>query len=326
MSNDTQQVPKSALNFTVGEFVLGDNGDGAKSAPFRMVARSGKPIDHWYWGSVVHDLSGMRAKGRIPIDYAHDEREVIGYANHFSTDDGDLEVSGALVPYKESDKASEVIFKSKAGVPYEASINFGGDGIRVERLSDGAKTTVNGYELTGPATIIRSWPLRGVAVCPYGADSNTSTSLKEGDTITVEIEDAEMPEEALVKDPDQQEDNQPVEEAREAVESTDTVDIDNAEVAEAQPATVEAELTSHQTEGARFLEAFGDRGGVWFAQGKSFDEATQLFIAEVVAERDDLRQKLSASQGLGEQEPVSFVSADQPKKTRAIRIMGKVYD
>ena len=39
--------------------------------------------------------------------------------------------------------------------------------------------------------------------------------------------------------------------------------------------------------GKRFLEAFGQQGAVWFVEGKSFDEATQLHVA-------DLRGQLAA--------------------------------
>jgi hypothetical protein len=84
--------------------------------------------------------------------------------------------SGALVPFKDSDRATEIIFKRKEGVPYQASINFGGDGIEIEEVSEGQTAFVNGYELKGKATIIRKFPLRGVALCPYGADENTDAS------------------------------------------------------------------------------------------------------------------------------------------------------
>jgi hypothetical protein len=87
-----------------------------------------------------------------------------------------MEVSGALVPYKENDRASEIIFKMGQGVPYESSINFGGDGIKVEEVPDGESVEVNGAQFSGPGIVIREWPLRGVAVCPYGADMNTNSN------------------------------------------------------------------------------------------------------------------------------------------------------
>jgi hypothetical protein len=116
-------------------------------------------------------------KPRLPIDYVHDDKEILGYLNHFDSKSGDLIVSGALVPYKESDRASEIMHKHRQGVPYEASMNFGGDGIKIQEVAQGEVADVNGYQFEGPGIIIREWPLRGVAICPYGADQNTESSV-----------------------------------------------------------------------------------------------------------------------------------------------------
>jgi hypothetical protein len=45
--------------------------------------------------------------------------------------------------------------------------------------------------VTGPATVIRKWTLRGLAVCPYGADRQTATEFDagNGDTATVQFLD-----------------------------------------------------------------------------------------------------------------------------------------
>jgi hypothetical protein len=188
-AKDFTRIPAGACTLVVGEFELGDNGEGAKSAPVRLVARSGKAIEHWYWGNVVHDLAGMRLhKSRLPIDYVHDSKEIIGYLNRFDTSSGDLVTTGALVPYKDGDRATEILHKMKAGVPYEASINFGGDGIKVEEVFAGQTVEVNGAQFVGPGVIVREFPLRGVAICPYGADANTSSNaLSESKTYTAAV-------------------------------------------------------------------------------------------------------------------------------------------
>jgi hypothetical protein len=180
-------IPQSACVFSVGEFEYEDNGENSKSAPVKLKARSGKAIDHWYWGKVVHDFAGMRlSKNRISIDYVHDPKEVIGYLNNFDIKTGDLIASGALVPFKDSDRATEIIHKMKQGVPYEASINFAGDGIALEEVQEGQNINVNGFELSGPAVVVREWNLRNVAICPLGADMNTETvgMFSEGKTVT----------------------------------------------------------------------------------------------------------------------------------------------
>lgn len=162
-----------------GEIELGAGAAAGKSktSPVKLKARSGQPIEHWYWGRIVHDLSGMRLhKNRLPIDYAHNDAEVLGYLNHFETDSGDLITSGAITPFNDSDRASEVLHKMREGVPYEASIFFGGDGIKLQEVAEGEISPVNGYDFEGPGIIVREWPLRGVAICPYGADQNTESS------------------------------------------------------------------------------------------------------------------------------------------------------
>ena len=183
-----KDVPKAACMMTISEVELGDNGDEAKTAPIRLKARSGDYIEHWYWGRVVHDLSGMKlSKSRLAVDYAHNDDEVLGYLNKFDIASGDLIASGALTPWREDDRASEVLWKMRSGVPYEASIFFGGNGIKLEEVDEGQSMEVNGRRFDGPGVIIREWPLRGVAICPYGADQNTEASaFAQSETVPAE--------------------------------------------------------------------------------------------------------------------------------------------
>lgn len=65
------------------------------------------------------------------------------------------------------------------------------------------------------------------------------------------------------------------------------------------------------TDGKRFLSAFGAQGGVWFAEGKTYAEARDLFTASLQAECEklgkqvaDLKKQLTAARG--EAEPVPF--------------------
>lgn len=319
MESETRPIPLCALRFSVGEFQLGDNGQDAKTAPFRMVARSGKPIDHWFWGRVVHDLSGMHHKGRVPIDYVHDDKEIIGYANKFDVSTGDLEASGALVPYKDSDRASEVIHKSRQGVPYEASINFGGDGIEVEKIPDGMSAQVNGYEFAGPGIVVRQWPLRGIAVCPYGADANTTSEFSNDKTVQVRYTDManKTPEAAEL-----------LTEESQAVDEVTVAETEEPQADEA-PEAVDAEepkeeLTRSLEEGKRFLSKFGEIGAVWFIDGMTFDEARDKFEAMLQERIGELESKL-ATVPSGEAAPASYSEA-KPKRKPLVRIAGKQYD
>lgn len=322
----TKQVPVGACRFDA-QLEVGDNGPDSKTAPFKMVARTGDAIEHPYWGRVVHDLSGMLThKPRLPIDFNHDPDEVIGYANRFDHSSGDLEVSGALVPYKDSDRASEIVHKQRNGVPYEASIDFSGARLKVEEVPEGEPVEVNGRQFVGPLNIIRQWSLRGVAVCPYGADRNTMTAFSNSEaTQEVEIMAAEI-----------KEDKPEVEEAPVAAEAVEaTPDTDKAEAAEAVEATPEATEAEQAPEpqpepaqlsapGQKYLDSFGDQGGVWFAQGKSYEECQSLFVDKLRDENEQLRAKLGAVDA-GEESPVKFSGEDRSKgekKNRGIRFAG----
>jgi hypothetical protein len=61
-------------------------------------------------------------------------------------------------------------------------------------------------------------------------------------------------------------------------------------------------------EGGRFLAAFGERGAVWFAQGKTFAEATELHTAELQAgaEAEQVARDEEAGQAAARQK--SFVA------------------
>ena len=338
-ARQTGHVPASALRMVVGPFELGDNGEGAKSAPIRMKARTAQPVQHWFWGQVVHDMAGMHLhKDRLPIDYVHNPAEVIGYLNHFSAGADGLEVSGALVPYKDSDRASEIIHKARAGVPYEASINFGGPGIKVEEVAEGQAAQVNGYRFDGPGIIVREWPLRGVAVCPYGADMNTRSELAQDQSIPVTF--TQSGKEPPMSEP------KPAEAAPPAVATAPAVDAPKTEAsAEAAPAAVDTEkqdapapaappaapdaaaLADARAECKRFLDAFGPKGGEWFAAGKTFAEAQALHAADLRAENEALKTRLAALDR-GEKAPVAFQpeKRDDARAKRRAELKDKVGD
>jgi len=254
MSNETitRDIPAAACLLNVGEFQYLRKNETDRSGSLRLVARSGQPIEHWFWGRIVHDLSGMRLhKQRLPVDYVHDPKEIIGYLNRFEIENGDLVTSGALVPFKDNDRATEIMHKMDAGVPYEASINFGGDGIKVEELAEGQTTSVNGFQFDGPGVVVREWPLRGVAICPYGADMNTeSATFAGGKSNTIKatvLAVAETTTKENVMENDTSVEVAPVEEPKPELEQSEQAEVtaeatvaEVAEEAKAEPVAVEA--------------------------------------------------------------------------------------
>lgn len=276
--NKFDNIPAEACLCTVAELELGDNGENAKSAPVQLVARSGGSIEHWFWGRVVHDMSGLHMhKSRLPIDFVHDPKEVIGYLNKFDTSSGDLVTSGALVPFKESDRATEIIHKMGEGVPYEASINFGGDGIKLEEVPEGMTTEVNGRQFDGPGVIIREWPLRGVAICPYGADANTESSALAGNTAksykaTVFTSEPTKTEEITM--------------SKEQVESVEVLAEEKAEAVELAEVVEKEELIAEADEGKELEEAVEVEEAEEKAEGEEPVEAEAVEAEEAEAEEE----------------------------------------
>ena len=323
--HDFNAIPAAACQFAGGQVMLGDNGEKAKTAPVKIKARSGQPIEHWFWGHVVHDLAGMRThKNRLPIDYAHNDSEVLGYLNHFDSSSGDLIASGAIIPFTEQDRASEVLFKMGEGVPYEASIFFGGDGIKLQQLAEGEVSPVNGYDFEGPGVIIREWPLRGVAICPYGADAHTeSAALSKGQTFTAEPwenenEEIQMSEESTAVDVEVQP------EAAEAVEelAVETQAEEAEEVAEEAPAT-EEEPAAEEEPVTELADASADAVRARLtaveadhAQAVQRADEAEALNATVTAERDSITEELRATT-----EALNAVNAERDELQRKLDVL-----
>ena len=180
----TQSVPKKALQFDSTLQFAAEGGDDPSLVPISMLGRSAKPIYHWYWGNVVHDMAGFSTHHpTVAVDYRHDDEEPIGFLDQFTADNNGLNVSGKLVsldPANPDDRVSQLKKLSKAGVPFQASIFF--ETSKIENVQPGASAEVNGYSIDGPAIIVRQWSLRGMAVCLYGADGRTHSKFSDDDS------------------------------------------------------------------------------------------------------------------------------------------------
>jgi len=186
MKTNSKTIPARAAFFNA-DLEFSQNKPTDKTAKIKILGRTGDAIDHWFFGKVVHDMSGMKLhKNKLTIDYNHNADEIVGYLNKFDIETGDLISSGVLTPFKEGDRASELIFKMKEGVPYEASINFSDETV-LEEIEEDEEVEVNNRSFTGPLTVIREWGLRNIAVCPLGADKNTSSELFSDSKETVEV-------------------------------------------------------------------------------------------------------------------------------------------
>ena len=296
MPVESKKVPRNALCLTIGALQLAaqeGEADAAPRAKVSMRARSGQALHHWYWGQLVHDMAGFTpAADRIPIDYCHFDTEVLGYLDSFDAKPEGLDVAGEVISFDGKDRSAEVIHKQKAGIPYQASIYFVPEAI--EEVLAGGSAEVNGFTIQGPATIVRKWSCRGVAICPYGYDPDTETKFAarlggEVDVLVSRKEDSAM-------------------------------SVDNTNPAPANRDQLTAELK-------KYTDRFGAENGVkWFTDGKSYEQALELHVgvqAEQLAAKEkelgETQQKLGAI-NRGEESGATFADGEKTKKSLAAMV------
>jgi hypothetical protein len=131
------------------------------------------------------------------------------------------------------------------------------------------------------------------------AEAVEVTEAVEAEVTEVEEEtvEAEATEEAAAVDPVEQAVETPAEEAQPVVEPTEQEKL--------------------REQGKAFVDAFGERGAVWFLEGKTFTEAQGLRIDELQAEVERLTalvsEKPSTASGVSrtdaapESKPKSFI-------------------
>lgn len=110
------------------------------------------------------------SKERVPLDYNHNEEEVIGYVENFQCTADAITADGVVLIGDESSDAAKTFAQNiEGGVPFEASAFLDLSEAESVELEDGVT------EWSGAL-------IRGVAVCPYGTDRKTTVSLKLGET------------------------------------------------------------------------------------------------------------------------------------------------
>lgn len=87
-------------------------------------------------------------------------------------------------------------------------------------------------------------------------------------------------------------------------------------------ATVETEASSRD-EAKQFVEVFGANGGVWFAEGLSFEQCRDRQVEQLRKEIESLQSKLAARPLDGEESPVSFDSGERKRNGFASKIKVK---
>ena len=310
-------VPAHAfmLGGEASRFALEGVAAGETKIPVSIVALSGRAVNHHYWETIVLDLAGFsQISTRLALDYCHDDTDIVGYIDEAKVEDNSLLCSGALVPFKENDRASEIHAKSNAGVPYEASLLW--QGSRIEFVHEGVAVTVNGEEHVGPLYVAREWTVRGVAVCPHGVDPWTSTEFSasssrktchvfsastppETPTMSDEADDKKTDDKKTTAE-EKPADEAPEKEAEDAKEGEDEKPAD-----EKKPCTCGA---AEQFSGSRFMADFGDvQGAQYFARGLTHAQATVEHIKFQAGVIEELQKAAPAGAAGG----TRFSASDQ---------------
>lgn len=157
----------------------------------------------------VKTETAQSSKERVPLDFDHDDKSVVGYAENFQFNENEITADGVVLLGEESpDDAKTFAQNIDGGVPFEASPLLD---LSEAEAAEGADGVV---EYSGAI-------IRGVAICPYGTDRNTVVSLKFGESnFKVQFKKGDKMEEKKVSIEDQKKDDSknPREELEEMIE------------------------------------------------------------------------------------------------------------
>jgi hypothetical protein len=286
--NTTKQAPASAFAFAASECKFADPTERVgklQRMPVNVLARTGKPVFHWYWDWIVHDLDGMSHKPTIAFDYRHDPDEPIGVANTFEVKNGNLYLSGELISRDPEDEAAKIMDLGPAGVPYEQSIHFDPRSVQLEYLPEGTQTIVNGEQVNGPLTIVRKWELLRCAFCLTGVDGGTQTFFEsKGQADAAALFDlnwkgSQMTKTTEASKPGEQGSSDVGKEAN-AGKQAETAAVVNIDLA-AERSKFEAELKSGLK---RFTDKFGmEDGASYFTESLTYEAALEKHNAKLEA-------------------------------------------
>lgn len=174
------------LNVPANALMLSNKQRGSvtsKDSVIEMTAYSGGVIkNHFYWGNLIIDLSGMSfPKKKYPILENHDTDRKIGFTKNVSVN-GSLFIVGDFVDTPESQKFKKL---SKEGFPYEASIYAIPTSIK--KIEEGEKVKVNGMTVEGPASIWQRSIFRECSCCTFGFDQNTESRALSQDHLKLSL-------------------------------------------------------------------------------------------------------------------------------------------
>lgn len=323
-------APGEAFSFTAAGS-LAAKGSGAKQKPTRdanghyrfavqLLARSPEPINHWYWGRIAHELSGVRLNGdRVALDWMHRSDETCG-SGAIRVDSDGLWVEGEVLSFSPQDVGDQIVDRLVAGVPLEASIQFDMEnGCVVEWIAKNMSVICNGKSLEGEAVVFRQWMLRRVAICASGYDPGTRTKALS-DAFHFGPRDVAI---TRLSQPATEPEKKPMSKTEEA-NAGEPADASKPE--EKSPEKAAPKFAVDVLD--RFVDRFGAENGVkWLREGLSFEQALERHVG-LLQERLTAAEKKNAdlaeankAVNLGHDKPATF-STDEKKDEQAAPAAG----
>ena len=141
-----------------------------------IVGYNGGKMAVGYWGDVVIDLAGLKAKDAVPILLNHDAwtiNAVLGMTDAVENDGKKLKLSGAIMA--DDDISRPVLSLARNGYKFQASV--GVTPSKYKEVDAGDKVEVNGRTLAGPFTLVQASELNEISIVPLGADGSTSARI-----------------------------------------------------------------------------------------------------------------------------------------------------
>jgi len=147
----------------------------ASTPRFEGIAYTGAAMRVGSWSNpVVIDLDGLLIERQdIPVRHSHREAEGVGHCTSVAVVAGELRASGLIS--RDTPQAAEIIASSAKGFPWRMSVTMIVSA--TEELGNGQTTTVNGRNVKGPLTIMRSGVLNEISFVDMAADPETSVSV-----------------------------------------------------------------------------------------------------------------------------------------------------
>lgn len=169
-----RKVPVTAGRFSMGSgAVVAD----PKTDRFTLTPFAGQVFDHWFWGKMTFDASGLSMrKSVIPAFKDHDPTKLVGEIDALEVKDGKVVLSGE---FAKTASAEEI--RSVKKLEWECSLAFDLGSAVIEEIGPEMMAKVNGAELAGPATVVRKAVLYETSFTFFGAVPGTATAFTETD-------------------------------------------------------------------------------------------------------------------------------------------------